>query len=352
MGVVRVGPQAADGRYPLDARGGRSDAPGAKIFSAVLVLPVPRLALGDPFDRLRDARRARRLALGLDDPVHVLALLAGREGVEALARAGLRRAAPRPGRPAAPAPRASASGPAARSAFSSFSASPGRARLRRSAWRSAAALGRSASDSMRPNWPIALSRGPAAASATGRPPFQKPRLQCALNAAMLANGRPSSRKNGWLHLIASVTSGSAACMASRTWPAARARTARRWRCSRRRADRGRRRRLSLLGMGARRPGWRDFRPGNAARRKSGCGEPTHFLVATSPSHHSRALDLPPAGPADRRAAAPTIVAQLLGRDVRGQRGHVGVAHDLDEDRDIGGERLIPCVTDIIGAVDA
>ena len=82
-----------------------------------------------------------------------------------------------------------AGGAAALSSFSAIHA----ARAATITLRSAAAVGRSASDSMWPNWPMALSRGPAAASATGRPPFQKPRLQWPLNAAMLANGRPSSR---------------------------------------------------------------------------------------------------------------------------------------------------------------
>src|SRR5579883_2117959 len=49
--------------------------------SAVLVFPVPLLALGHPFDRLSDAARARLLTLGLGDPFDVLALAARAEGL-------------------------------------------------------------------------------------------------------------------------------------------------------------------------------------------------------------------------------------------------------------------------------
>ncbi len=56
------------------------------VMPAVLVLPVALLARRQQLDRLREAPLARRLLLRFDQPVDVLALLAGREPRERRAR--------------------------------------------------------------------------------------------------------------------------------------------------------------------------------------------------------------------------------------------------------------------------
>lgn len=97
---VRIGRLAIPGcpsKPAIDARfGGRSgdDDPTATQSSTtrpggrrppgstVLVLPVSRLALGQPLDGLGETTLAGVLALGVGDPFHIVALLARREALE------------------------------------------------------------------------------------------------------------------------------------------------------------------------------------------------------------------------------------------------------------------------------
>jgi hypothetical protein len=62
------------------------DAVGRLSALALLVLPVARLALGQPFDGLVHAAQARRFGLRFHDPRHVLALEAVAAGLEHLER--------------------------------------------------------------------------------------------------------------------------------------------------------------------------------------------------------------------------------------------------------------------------
>jgi hypothetical protein len=73
--------------------------------------------------------------------------------------------------------------------------------------------GRSASEAIRPNWPIASSS--VASSATSFP-FQNPNVQCALNAAICASG-PWNSKAGDDHFIVSTTSRQPACTSARSF---------------------------------------------------------------------------------------------------------------------------------------
>src|SRR5688572_3875132 len=68
--------------------GGEARAGAGKInlqpvpASAILVFPVPLLAFGHPFDRLRQALGAGLLAFRLDDPVDIIAPAARRKSKE------------------------------------------------------------------------------------------------------------------------------------------------------------------------------------------------------------------------------------------------------------------------------